>query len=69
LHNYRGRRGSACRDNLPIDGIEKADEFEVAVALLIAPDDGAVEHAQGGKRGGGAVRLVVARQVWQRPGL
>ena len=35
--------------NRALDGIEKADEFDVAVALHAAADDGAVEHAEGGE--------------------
>ena len=34
----------ASRD-LALDGIEKANKFEMAVALHAAADDGAVEHA------------------------
>ena len=44
----------ASRD-LALDGIEKADEFDVAVALHAAANYGAVEHAQGGEQRGGAV--------------
>src|SRR5499433_2146154 len=47
--------------DLALDGIEKADEFEVAVALHAAPDDGAVEHAERGEQGGGAMPLVIVR--------
>ena len=31
--------------DLALDGVEKADEFEMAVALHAAADHGAVEHA------------------------
>src|SRR6516164_7227291 len=34
-----------------LDGVEKADEFEVTVALHAAANDGAVEHAERRKRG------------------
>ena len=43
--------------DLAFDGIEKADEFEVAVALHAAANDGAVEHAEGREQGGGTVPL------------
>ena len=48
----------ASRD-FALDGIEKADEFEVAVALHTAADHRAVEHAERGEQGGGAVPLVI----------
>jgi hypothetical protein len=38
----------ASRD-LALDGIEKADEFEVAVTLHAAADHRPVEHAEGGE--------------------
>jgi hypothetical protein len=40
-------------------GIEKADEFGVAMALHATADDAAVEHAEGGEQGGGAVPLII----------
>ena len=45
--------------NLALDGIEKADEFDVAVALHAAANHGAVKHAERGEQGGGAVPLVL----------
>ena len=36
--------------NLALDSIKKADEFDVAVALHAASDDGAVEHAEAANR-------------------
>ena len=36
---------------LALDGVEKADEFAVAVALHTAADHGAVEHAERGEQG------------------
>ena len=42
-----------------LDGIEKADEFLVEVALHAAPDDFAFQDIEGGEQGGGAVALVV----------
>ena len=42
-----------------LDGVEKADEFAVAVALHAAAADGAVEHAERGEQGGSAVPLVI----------
>ena len=44
--------------DLALDGVEKADEFAMTVALHAAADDGAVEHAERGEQGGGAVPLV-----------
>ena len=58
----------ASRD-LALDGIEKADEFEVAVALHAAADHGAVEHAERGEQGGGAVPLVIVRHGLAAPRL
>ena len=43
--------------NLALDSVEKADAFDVAVALHAAADDGAVEHAEGGEQGGVPCRL------------
>src|SRR5205807_1291444 len=43
--------------DLALDGIEKADEFEMPVALHAAPDYRAVEHAKRGGQGGGAMPL------------
>jgi hypothetical protein len=45
--------------HLTLDGIEKADEFLVPVALHAAPDDLAFEDIQGGEQGGGTMALVV----------
>ena len=42
-----------------LDGIEKADEFLLPVALHAAPDDFAFQDIEGGEQGGGAVALVV----------
>src|ERR1700730_5515950 len=47
--------------DLVLDGIEETDEFAVAGALHAAANDAAVEHAERGKQGGGAVALVVMR--------
>src|SRR5207342_1090108 len=47
--------------DLALDGIEKADEFEVAMALHAAADHRAVEHAERGEQGGGAVPFVIVR--------
>jgi len=57
----------ASRD-LALDGIEKADEFAVAVALHAAANYGAVEHAEGGEQRGGAVPLVIVRHGLAAPG-
>jgi hypothetical protein len=45
--------------HLALDGIEKADEFLVPVALHAAADDLALEHVEGGEQGGGAMALVI----------
>ena len=45
--------------HLTFDGIEKADELLMPVALHTAPDDLAFEDVEGGKQGGGAVALVI----------
>ena len=52
-----------------LDGIEKADEFDVAEALHAAANYGAVEHAERGEQGGGAVPLVIVRHGLAAPGL
>ena len=44
----------ASRD-LALDGIEKADEFDMAVALHAAANHGAVEHTEGCEQRGGVV--------------
>jgi len=56
------------RRDLALDGIEKADEFDVAVALHAAANHGAVKHAERGEQGGGAVPLVIVRQGLAAPG-
>jgi hypothetical protein len=48
----------ASRD-LALDGIEKADEFEVAMALHAAANHGTVEHAECSEQSGRAVPLVI----------
>ena len=55
--------------NLALNSVEKADEFDMAVALHAAADDGAVEHAEGGKQGGGAVPLIIVRHGLTTPRL
>jgi len=45
--------------HLTLDGIAKANEFLVPVALHRAPDDLALEDIESRKQGGGAVLLVV----------
>jgi hypothetical protein len=47
--------------DLTLDGIEKADEFEVAMAPHAAADHRAIEHAKCGEQGGSAVPLVIVR--------
>ena len=58
----------ASRD-LALNGIEKADEFDVPVALHAATDHCAVEHAEGGEQRGGAVPLVIVCHGLAAPGL
>ena len=41
------------------DGIEKANELLMAMALHVAADDRPVEHIQGSEQRGGAVALVI----------
>jgi len=55
--------------NLALEGVEKADEFDMAVALHAAADDGAVEHAECREQGGGAEPLVVMRHGLAASGL
>jgi enoyl-CoA hydratase/carnithine racemase len=45
--------------HLTFDGIEKADELLMPVALHTAPDDLAFEDVEGGEQGSGAVALVI----------
>src|SRR5208282_5482429 len=45
--------------DLAFDGVEKADELHVAVALHAAPDDGSVEHAERREPGRRPMALVV----------
>jgi hypothetical protein len=55
--------------DLALDGIEEADELEVAVVLHAAADHGAVEHAERGEQGSGAVPFVVVRHGLAAPRL
>jgi hypothetical protein len=50
--------------DLAFDGVEEADEFEVAVALHAAADHCSVEHAERGEQGGGAPGLRRGR-LWR----
>ena len=43
--------------DLALDGVEKADELLMAVALHVAADHRAVQHVEGGEQGGRPVRL------------
>ena len=45
--------------HLVLDGIEKADEFLMPVALHAAPDDLAFKDIEGGEQGGGAIALII----------
>jgi hypothetical protein len=42
-----------------VDGVEKADELLMAVALHVPADDGAVQDVEGGEQRGRAVALVI----------
>ena len=46
----------------PLDGIEEADEFLMAVALHALADHAAFEHVEGSEQRGGSVAFVVMRQ-------
>jgi hypothetical protein len=50
--------------DLAFDGVEEADEFEVAVALHAAADHPSVQHAERGEQGGGAPRFRWGR-LWR----
>jgi hypothetical protein len=50
--------------NLAFNGIEKADEFDMAVALHAAADDVAVEHAEGGEQPGRPLVLGLGSEWW-----
>ena len=52
-----------------LDGIEKADEFAVAMALHASADHPSIEHAERGVQGGGAVPLVIVRHGLAAPRL
>jgi len=54
VDHFAGRDGA-------LDGVEKADEFLVGMALHAAPVHDAVERVEGGKQSGGAMPLVVVR--------
>ena len=41
----------------PLDGVQKADELLVPVALHAAAEHGALEHVERGEQGGGAMAL------------
>src|ERR1700690_1252122 len=47
--------------NLLLDGVEKADELLVAMALHVAADDGAIENVEGREQRGSAMTFVVVR--------
>src|SRR5271156_4068605 len=55
--------------DLAFDGVEEADEFEVAVALHAAADYRSVQHAERGEQGGGAMALVIVCHGLAAPGL
>jgi hypothetical protein len=55
--------------NTALNSVEKADEFDMAVALHAAADNGAVEYAEGSEQGSGAVPLIVVRHSLTAPRL
>src|SRR5207302_11025558 len=56
----RSTAGTAARGrHFAFDGIEKADELLMSVALHTAPDDLAFQDIEGGEQSGGAVALVI----------
>ena len=55
-----GMDNPASRD-LALNGVEKADEFAVAVTPHAAADDGTIEHAERREQAGRAVPLIVKR--------
>jgi len=55
--------------DLALEGVEKRVNSTWRWALLAAPDDGAVEHAECGAQGRGAVPLVVVRHGFAASGL
>ena len=56
------------RRQFGLDGIDEPDKLLMAMALHVAPDDGAIEHVQRREQRGCAVALVVVghAQVEQR---
>jgi hypothetical protein len=55
--------------DLALDGIQKADEFELAMALHTAADHGPVEHAERREQGYRAMALVVVHHGLGTPRL
>jgi len=45
--------------DLPLDGIQEADELLMSVLLSALTDDRAVKRVEGGEQGGGAVAFVI----------
>jgi hypothetical protein len=64
----------ACRE-VALEGVEKADELLMAVALHVPPEDLAGQHVEGGEERGRAVAFVVvghcrtAPFLQRKPGL
>jgi len=54
--------------DLALNGVEKADEFAVAVVLYTSANHCSDVHAERGEHSGGAVALVVVRQGLAAPG-
>jgi hypothetical protein len=54
--------------DLALRGVEKADEFAVAVVLNTSDNHCSVEPDERGEQSGGAVALVVVRQGLAAPG-
>jgi hypothetical protein len=49
--------------DLALDGIEEAEEFEVAVALHAAADHPSTEHGERSKQGGRAMAFTVMYHI------
>ena len=56
MDQLAGRHGS-------LDSVQEADELLMAMALHSAADHAAIERAEGGEQGGGAMPLVVVRHA------
>lgn len=60
-HDHRGRRDCRSRRNLLFDGVQKADEPPMLMALRVATDHRVVQHIERGKQYRRAAWLVAVR--------